>query len=228
MKNTRIVVRTEIATLMNNENKLDSKKMERFAMLMTNLKNSGRRIMIVTSGAIVLGSQKMGVEIQLENIALKQAVASIGQASVMKNYQNHFNHFNQLVAQVLLTMDIFTNEERVSNTQNTINALFDMGIIPIINENDTISTSDIELDDNYPLALNVAKITETDIILIKLDEENSYIIQARDTEKAIKVSSDDELFAELDNLAVELEKNKAYAQFNFPSNLVEIIDAITD
>lgn len=226
MKNTRIVVRTEIATLMNNENKLDSKKMERFAMLMTNLKNSGRRIMIVTSGAIVLGSQKMGVEIQLENIALKQAVASIGQASVMKNYQNHFNHFNQLVAQVLLTMDIFTNEERVLNTQNTINALFDMGIIPIINENDTVSTSDIELDDNYPLALNVAKITETDIILIKLDEDNSYIIQARDTEKAIKVSCDDELFAELDKLALELEKNKAFAQFNFPSNLVEITSNI--
>lgn len=226
MKNTRIVVRTEIATLMNNENKLDSKKMERFAMLMTNLKNSGRRIMIVTSGAIVLGSQKMDVEIQLENIALKQAVASIGQASVMKNYQNHFNHFNQLVAQVLLTMDIFTNEERVSNTQNTINALFDMGIIPIINENDTVSTSDIELDDNYPLALNVAKITETDIILIKLDEENSYIIQARDTEKAIKVSSDDELFSKLDNLAAELEKNKAFAEYNFPSNLVEITSNI--
>ncbi|MCK7582103.1 MAG: hypothetical protein MZV65_45175 [Chromatiales bacterium] len=105
-----------------------------------------------------------------------QAAAAVGQAELIRWYQHSFDDYNQIVAQVLLTSDIIAYPQRVKNTRNTFNTLLDMSIIPIINENDPVSTADIEFDDNYPLALIVAEIAQADFIVIKMEMNGKYLI----------------------------------------------------
>ena len=167
----RIVVKIEISTLSDAENNLDMKKMERLAMILTNLMNSGVEVLLVSSGAIALGAAKMGMKKMPGTLTEKQAVAAIGQAELIKFYQNFFNSYNQVVAQVLLTNDVIENPEKKKNAKNTFENLLDMNIIPIINENDTVSTEDIEMDDNYPLVINVATLVNASMILIKSKKE---------------------------------------------------------
>ncbi len=196
----RIVVRIEIATLSNEEGKLDRKKMDRLAMVLSNLRNSGKDILVISSGAIALGAEKLNFEKQPESLIEMQATAAIGQAELIRFYQNFFEEYNQIVAQVLLTSDIMENEEREINARNTFDTLLKMNIIPIINENDPVSTTDIELDDNYPLALKVARIAHADIIIIKLDTNGRYLIIPKHVTKAIIARDEYILFERIDNI----------------------------
>ena len=172
-------MRIEIATLINRDGKINRRKMDRLAMVLTNLHNSGKLVMVVSSGAIVLGSEKLKLPKVPDNQLEMQAVAAVGQAELIRWYQHFFDEYNQIVAQVLLTSDIIHYPQRVKNTRNTFNTLMDMNIIPIINENDPVSTADIEFDDNYPLALMVAKIARADFIVIKMDMNGKYMIVPR-------------------------------------------------
>jgi glutamate 5-kinase len=222
MKKGRIVVRIEISTLLDGNGKLSHRKMDRLAMVLSNLYNSGKDLLLVSSGAIVLGSDKLNIKVNMSDISTMMAAAAIGQAELIKLYQKYFDQYNQMVAQVLLTADIMDNPKRVSNTQNTFDQLLDMSIIPIINENDAVSTSDIELDDNYPLAYNVAKVAKADMIVIKSDVNSNYIIQPRNRMHATMVQSDEELFNKLDEICNSLKAfNKP--DFVFPNNIEEII-----
>ena len=196
--------------------------MDRLAMVLSNLNNSGKQVLVVSSGAIALGSDKLNLKRQPQSFTDMQAAAAVGQAELIRFYQHYFDQYNQIVAQVLLTNDIMDNEFRVANAQNTFNTLLDMNIIPIINENDTVSTSDIELDDNYPLALNVAKIAEADVILIKMDINSKFIIQPRGAMPAKIVSDESELFDELEDTFVELDHTN-YDQFGFPESIAQIV-----
>ena len=202
--NHRIVVRIEISTLSNEDGKFDYNKMDRLAMVLSNLNNSGKEILVVSSGAIALGCDKLGFKNQPESYIDMQATAAIGQAELIKFYQRYFDEYNQMVAQVLLTSDIMENQMRVEKTLNTFNTLLKMNIIPIVNENDVVSLTDIKLDDNYPLAYNVARITKADIILIKTDTNSSYILQPRGSMQAILVKNESELFEELDIICNKL------------------------
>jgi glutamate 5-kinase len=222
MKKGRIVVRIEISTLLDGNGKLSHRKMDRLAMVLTNLQNSGKDLLLVSSGAIVLGTDKLNVKIDMTDITGMMAAAAIGQAELISLYQKYFDQYNQKVAQVLLTTDIMDRPSRISNTQNTFDKLLEMGLIPIINENDTVSTSDIELDDNYPLALNVAMIAKADMILIKSDLNSNYIIQPRNSMKAIMVSSEQELFSKLDEMCVLL-KDDNKQDFVFPKSICDLV-----
>ncbi len=218
----RIVVRIEISTLLDEKGKLNHQKMDRLAMVLSNLHNSGKELLLVSSGAIVLGAEKLGLDINMDDYTSMMAAAAIGQAELIKLYQKYFDQYNQMVAQVLLTNDIMNNAGRKTNTENTFTRLIEMSIIPIINENDVVSTSDIELDDNYPLALNVAKISKADIILIKSDVNSNYIIQPRNNQNAVVAKSEQELFNRLDEACNELsvfaEKN-----YEFPQSIEELV-----
>lgn len=218
VKKTRIVVRIEIATLFNEHGKLDQQKMDRLTMVLSNLRNSGKDILVVTSGAIALGSDKLKLQEQPGSLIEMQATAAIGQAELIRFYQKHFDEYNQIVAQVLLTSDIMENENREDNARNTFNTLLEMNIIPVINENDPVSTTDIELDDNYPLALKVARIALADIILIKLDTNGKFLIIPRNCEKSIVVEDEFQLFDKIDNQieAGLIEKN---AKEDFPLSI---------
>lgn len=220
-KQHRIVVRIEIATLCNNEGKLDRKKMDKLAMVLSNLRNSGREVLVVTSGAIALGSEKLKLEKQPESLIEMQATAAIGQAELIRFYQNFFGEYNQIVAQILLTSDITEYEDRESNARNTFNTLLEMNIIPIINENDPVSTADIELDDNYPLALKVARIALADMIVIKLDTNGKYLIIPKGTSNVIVADDEHNLIQQIDDL-LKPHDTKQNTGEDFPASLAAI------
>jgi glutamate 5-kinase len=219
---TRIVVRIEISTLSNPDGKFDHRKMDRLAMVLSNLNNSGKQLLLVTSGAITLGSDKLNLKRMPQSSIDMQVAAAIGQAELIRFYQHYFDQYNQIVAQVLLTSDVLEDEIRAKNARNTFETLLDMNIIPIINENDIISTEDIELDDNYPLALNVANITKADLILIKMDTNSNFIIQPRGFLMPRFVSEENQLLQEIENISSELEKINVN-DFSYPKSIDEII-----
>jgi glutamate 5-kinase len=222
MCKSRIVVRIEISTLSNPDGKFDHRKMDRLAMILSNLNNSGKQLLLVTSGAIALGTDKLKLERQPQSFIDMQVTAAIGQAELIRFYQHYFDQYNQIVAQVLLNSDVMDDEVRLKNAQNTFNTLLDLNIIPIINENDTVSTTDIELDDNYPLALNVARIARADLILIKTDTNSNFLIQPRGSLLARFVTNENQLLCELENISVEMNKIEA-DNFSFPESIDKII-----
>jgi len=221
-KQPRIVVRIEIATLSDEDGKLDRKKMDRLAMVLSNLRNSGKDILVISSGAIALGSEKLKLDKQPETLIEMQATAAIGQAELIRFYQNFFEEYNQIVAQVLLTSDTTENEDREINTRNTFDTLLKMNIIPIINENDPVSTTDIELDDNYPLALKVARIAQADIMIIKHDKNGKYLIIPRNAGKAIIAEDEYKLFEKIDDI-IKFPATENTSHEDFPVS-IEAID----
>jgi glutamate 5-kinase len=224
MKKGRIVVRVEISTLTDGDGKLNPNKMDRLAMMLSNLHNSGKELLLVSSGAIALGAGKLNLELNTADVTGMMATAAVGQAELIKLYQKYFDQYNQMVAQVLLASDIINHEKRKLNTQNTFETLLKMNIIPIINENDAVSTSDIELDDNYPLALNVANISNADIILIKSDINSRYIIQPCGGLKAQIVSNEEEMIRYVDEVCETLSK-MTFKICGFPKSIEEIVYA---
>jgi len=173
---TKVVFRIEIASLLNENGQIDPKKLGRLAMLCTDLSNGGFKISIVSSGAIVLGSAKLGLSKPPEALNQKQAAAAVGMAELIRIYQTAFDDLKQMVAQVLLTLDDFDNQKRRQNAKNTLENLMEKGLITVINENDSVSLEDIVLGDNYPLALNVASLTNSELIIIKNINDDRYLI----------------------------------------------------
>lgn len=221
-KKKRIVVRIEIATISDYDEKLDRKKMDRLAMVLSNLQNSGKQLILVSSGAISLGAEKLKLDQQPGTSVEKQATAAVGQVELIKHYQRYFDEYNQIVAQVLLPSDIFDNPVRMENARNTFDTLLDMNIIPIVNENDAVSTTDIELDDNYPLALNVAKIVQADMILIKLDTNGKFLIISKGQKKATSVNDVYELIEKISALNIGASSEKL-EKYDYPASIDEIV-----
>lgn len=218
-----IIIRIEISTLVNRDGKINRRKMDRLAMVLTNLHNSGKNVLIVSSGAIVLGADKLQLQQLPENMADMQAVAAVGQAELIRNYQKSFDDYNQIVAQILLTSDIIDYQQRVENTRNTFNTLLNMNIIPIINENDAVSAADIEIDDNYPLALIVAKIARANFIVIKMELDGKYLIITRGKDKGIIVDNEIELQEKLESLCSVMIKDGRIEDSIFPASIGEIV-----
>lgn len=194
------MVRIEVTTLINRDGKINLRKLDRLAMVLSNLNNSGKQIIVVSSGAIVLGSEKLNLPSIPPSKTDMQALAAVGQAELIRSYQRSFDEYGQIVAQVLVTSDITDYPQRVENTRNTFDMLLSMNIIPIVNENDPVSTADIELDDNYPLALKIANITGADIIVIKSQENGKYGIVPGNEKPVIPVENEISLQERIDAL----------------------------
>lgn len=223
MKKQTIVVRIEISTLLEKNGKISRKKMDRLAMLITNLHNSGKHILVVTSGAIVLGSEKLKLQNLPDNQLDMQATAAVGQAELIRCYQHFFNEYNQIIAQVLLSSDMVHYPQLIENTRNTFNALLDMGIIPIINENDPVSTTDIEFDDNYPLALIVSNIAQADFIVIKMEMNGKYMIISRGNNVGEIVDGETELQEKIETYYHIMVPGDPVEKEGFPSSIGEIV-----
>ncbi len=178
----RVVIKVEIETLFNGNDTLSHSRMDHLAMVCTNLQNAGLQVLMVSSGAIVLGSAKLGLEDEPKGVVQKQAVAAVGQAELMKLYQGYFDGYDQKVAQVLLTNDVITNPVRNKNARATFEKLLEKGIIAIINENDSVSTDDIIENDNYPLTLIVANLIDADAIVVKTARETDYQLVLRNSD----------------------------------------------
>jgi glutamate 5-kinase len=222
-KKQTIVVRIEISTLLGSNGKISNRKMDRLAMVLTNLHNSGKHVLVVSSGAIVLGAEKLKLSRIPTGQIDMQATAAVGQAELIRCYQRFFDDYNQIIAQVLLTSDIIEYPERVENTRNTFNTLLDMSIIPIINENDPVSTTDIEFDDNYPLALIVANIAEADFIVIKMDMNGKYLIVPAANQPAMVVDGETELHNKIESYCEVMIHGEQKAGIKFPASIGDIV-----
>ncbi len=211
-ENFKIVVKIEIQSLLDDQGNFDTTKMERLAMVLANLQNSSKSLLVVSSGAIVLGTKKLGLESTPISLTDKQAISAVGQAELIKKYQRYFGEYNQIVAQVLLTKDVVMFADRSQNATNTLNELLSMNIIPVINENDVVSVDDIILEDNYPLALNVSDLVDAQMILIKCQENGKYVILGRGDNEYHLVTEDD-LFDKIEEKKSEyfiVDKEKSF------------------
>lgn len=169
-----IVVKVGTSTLSYPNGKLNFQRIDKLAGVLTGLQKKGKKIILVSSGAIAVGSGKLGLSSKPTDLAEKQALAAVGQADLMKVYQKLFESRNQLVAQVLLTRDIVTVSERRNNASNTLEALMQMDVIPLINENDTVATDEIVFGDNDTLSAYVASLVKADLLILMSDIDGLY------------------------------------------------------
>ena len=149
-------------------------KMERLVRELCNLRNQGIDVCLVSSGAIAVDKQSMGLAERPRRLPEKQACASVGQARLMSIYQKFFAEYNQKVGQVLMTKETMIDNVSRKNAQNTINELMAMGVIPIVNENDTVSTYEIRFGDNDTLSAIVSALTGADLLILLSDIDGLY------------------------------------------------------
>lgn len=170
----RIVIKVGTSTLTYQTGKMHIKHIDELARTLSDLHNSGKDIVLVSSGAVGAAMGKMGIGERPEETNIKQALAAIGQCELMYLYDKLFSEYHNTVAQVLLTKDDISIPDRKTNTQSTFNTLLDMGIIPIVNENDTVSTEELEIGDNDNLSALVAKLVDADLLVVFSDIDGLY------------------------------------------------------
>ncbi|MCF6242856.1 MAG: hypothetical protein L3J74_16130 [Bacteroidales bacterium] len=197
---------------------INQKTLDDLCLLISDINNSGKKIIVVSAGAILLGTQMLKIKERAENISVKQAIAAVGQVELIKNYQNIFNIYGQNVAQVLLTRKMMQNSSYAKNIKATLGELLNKNIIPIVNENDSVSTDDIELEDNYPLSVKLADTLNIDIIIIASDIKHKFHVLKRDSLKAVTCYSSNELLSYLDDIGY-----KKHLSGNFPINKHDIL-----
>ena len=176
----RIVVKIGSSSINHPESGgMDFSRIELLVRQLCDIHNSGKDVVLVSSGAIAAGKYAIGYgrdrSISHElTLPQKQACAAIGQGRLMNIYEKFFTEYNQLPAQVLMTKDTVLNDGNRNNATNTFKALLDMGVIPIVNENDTIATNEIEIGDNDTLSAMVASMVGADLLILLSDIEGLY------------------------------------------------------
>ena len=166
----RIVVKVGSSSLTHPETgHVDLIKLEKLVRELTDLHNRGKEVILVSSGAIAVGLKTIGMKERPTKLATKQACASIGQARLMMIYQKLFMEYNQIASQVLMTKNTLINGENRINARNTFETLLSMGAIPIVNENDTISTYEIQFGDNDTLSAIVTALVQADLLILLSD-----------------------------------------------------------
>jgi glutamate 5-kinase len=169
-----IVVKVGTSTITYPNGKMNLMFAERLVRVLSNLKNQGKNIVLVTSGAIGVGRAKMGLLQRPDSIPEKQALASIGQVNLMYIYSKLFGEYGQVASQVLLTKDVLDGGEREQNAINTFQTLFQYNSIPIVNENDTISIEQIQFGDNDTLSAIVSVLVKADLLILLSDIDGLY------------------------------------------------------
>ena len=171
----RIVVKVGTSSLIHRETGgLDLIKVEHLVRELTDLRNKGKDVILVTSGAIGVGRKAAGLQEKPERVSLKQACAAIGQARLMMIYQKLFAEYNQVAAQILMTRNTMLNARNRMNAQNTFEELMSLGAIPIVNANDSISTFEILHGDNDTLSAVVASLVGADLLILLSDINGLY------------------------------------------------------
>ena len=171
----RIVVKIGSSSLTHKETgALNMSKLEVLVRELTDLHNMGKEVVLVSSGAIAVGRQALGFSERPAKTEEKQACASVGQARLMMIYQKLFSEYNQLCSQILMTKSTIVNNLNRHNAFNTFPELLKMGVIPIVNENDTVSTYEIHFGDNDTLSAIVASLVEADLLILLSDIDGLY------------------------------------------------------
>ena len=170
----RIVIKIGTSSITHPSGHLNIRRMEAFCKVLSDLKNAGNEVILVSSGAIAMGVGKLRLGRRPTDVPTKQAAAAVGQCELMYTYDKLFSEYNHTVAQILLTADDIDDAARHDNFQNTIQRLLELDAIPIINENDTVSVAEFGIGDNDTLSAIVATSVQADLLLLLSDIDGLY------------------------------------------------------
>ncbi|MCI7159004.1 MAG: glutamate 5-kinase [Flintibacter sp.] len=197
----RIVVKVGTSTLAHATGRLNIRHVEELVKVLSDLKNAGHQIILVSSGAIGMGVGKLNLPGKPSDMPSKQAAAAVGQCELMYTYDKLFLQYNHTVAQVLLTGEDVDHPERRENFENTMERLLELGALPVINENDTIATAEIKVGDNDTLGAIVACCTKADLLVLLSDIEGLYTADPRKDPNAKLIPTVEEVTPEIEALA---------------------------
>lgn len=194
----RVVVKIGSSSLVHPETgNLDLIKLERLVRMLCDLRNSGKDVVLVSSGAIGVGSKVLGLKSRPTSTSLKQACAAVGQGQLMMIYQKLFSEYHQDSAQVLITKYTMADDTSRKNAKNTFLELLNLGVVPIVNENDTVATEEIEIGDNDTLSAFVTSLVEADLLILLSDIDGLYTDDPRVNENAVLLHQVDEITDQL-------------------------------
>lgn len=170
----RLVIKVGTSTLAHSSGKLNIRRVELLCKAISDLKNAGHEIVLVSSGAIGMGVGKLNLVSRPEDMPTKQAAAAVGQCELMYTYDKLFSEYSHTVAQILITGDDIESDVRRVHFINTMERLLELGALPVINENDTVATAEIAVGDNDTLASIVAVNIKADLLVLLTDIDGLY------------------------------------------------------
>ena len=197
----RIVIKVGTSTLAHPTGLLNIKRVENMCKVISDLKNAGHEILLVSSGAIGMGLGKVGITSRPDDIPTKQAAAAIGQCELMYTYDKLFSEYNHTVAQILMTGAYVTIEDYGKNLKNTLFRLLELGVIPIINENDTVTTDEIVIGDNDTLGATIANEVKADLLILLSDIDGLFTGDPNKDPNAKRIDVVEEITEEIETLA---------------------------
>ena len=193
----RIVVKVGTSTLAHATGRLNVRHVEELVKVLSDLKNAGHELLLVSSGAIGMGVGKLGLAGRPKDMPGKQAAAAVGQCELMYTYDKLFGEYNHTVAQLLLTGDDIDHPDRRKNFENTLFRLLELGALPILNENDTMATAEIAVGDNDSLAAIVAACAKADLLVLLSDIDGLYTADPRKDPAATLIHTIEKLTPEV-------------------------------
>ncbi|MCI8342187.1 MAG: glutamate 5-kinase [Firmicutes bacterium] len=205
----RIVIKIGTSTVTYPNGRINLRRLEQLAWVLGDLKNRGKDIVLVSSGAMGVGCATLGLDARPTEIRLKQAASSVGQASLIQIYKNFFSEFNQKVAQILLTKELVNNDERKNTAARTFETLFEMNVVPIVNNNDAVATVEFEFSDNDTLSAVVANLIGADLLVLLTDIDALYDADPKVCAEAKRISVVEEVTENI--LAMAGEKGSAFS-----------------
>ena len=197
----RIIVKVGTSSLIHKATgNINLFRLEKLVRVLTDLHNSGKDVILVSSGAIGVGFKALGLENRPTSLPMKQACSAVGQGQLMMIYQKLFAEYNQGSAQILITKETMLNDERRYNAKNTFEELLKLGVIPIVNENDTVSTEEIEFGDNDTLSAVVTAVVQGDLLILLTDIDGLYTDDPRTNPAARFVHTVNRIDEELEKM----------------------------
>ncbi|MGB9661527.1 MAG: glutamate 5-kinase [Moorellaceae bacterium] len=197
----RLVVKVGTSTLTHQTGKLNLERMERLVRELADQVNAGRQVILVTSGAVGAGMGRLGLKGRPRTLPEKQAAAAVGQGMLMHMYEKFFAEYGLTVAQVLLTKDDLAERRRYLNARHTLGTLLRLGVLPIVNENDTVAVEEIRVGDNDTLSALVAGLVDADALILLTDSQGLYTADPRSCPEARLIPVVEEITPEVEGLA---------------------------
>ena len=197
----KIVIKIGSSSLTYDTGLINMRQIESLCKIISDIRNSGRNVVLVSSGAVAVGTAKLGLKEYPKTTAERQAAAAVGQSELMYLYDKFFGDYNHKIAQVLLTRDDIETEKRKRNIENTFSQLEEWGTIPIINENDTVSVEEIEIGDNDTLSAIVAALTKADGLVLMSDIDGLYDSNPNENKDAKLIPIVEKIDEEIEKMA---------------------------
>ncbi|MBR0464662.1 MAG: glutamate 5-kinase [Clostridia bacterium] len=196
----RIVIKVGSSTLTHASGQMNIRRVEKLCKVMSDLKNAGHEMILVSSGAIAMGLGKLSLKQRPTDDPTKQATAAVGQCELMYTYDKLFSEYNHTVAQILLTGSDIEDDGRRQHFRNTLSRLLDFNVLPVINENDTVATEELGIGDNDTLSAVVAREIGADLLVLLSDIDGLYSADPHKDDSAVLIPIVETLTAEIMNL----------------------------